>query len=111
MQNITFPALCFADLLNYAHFSNIFVRESIFRNRFTQKHVRRHFFITACDCGTLYHWLELCKEEKIPKIQDYYGSGWVGSGLTRNFVLENHPKIPLKQYRYFVVVYHVFCLY
>ena len=26
----------------------------------------------------------LCKERKIPKIRDYYGSGWVGPGLTRN---------------------------
>ena len=29
----------------------------------------------------------LCKENKIPKIQVYYGSGWVGPGLSRNFVL------------------------
>ena len=28
----------------------------------------------------------LCKEKHFPKIQDYYGSGWVGPGLTRNFV-------------------------
>ena len=27
----------------------------------------------------------LCKENKIPKIRNYYGSGWVGPGLTRNF--------------------------
>ena len=27
----------------------------------------------------------LCKENKIAKIRDYYGSGWVGPGLTRNF--------------------------
>ena len=31
---------------------------------------------------------------QIPKIRDYYGSGWVGPGLTWIFVfvLENHPK-------------------
>ena len=28
----------------------------------------------------------LCKEKKIPKIRVYYGSGWVGPGLTRNFL-------------------------
>ena len=38
----------------------------------------------------------LCKEKEIPKIRDYYGSGWVGSGLTQFFF--NHPKIPLNQY-------------
>ena len=33
------------------------------------------------------------------EIRPYYGSGWVGAGLTRNvFVLENHPKIALNQY-------------
>ena len=37
----------------------------------------------------------LCKERKIPKIRDYYGSGWVGLGLTRFFFLENRPKITL----------------
>ena len=36
--------------------------------------------------------------------------GWVQVSLGF-FVLENHPKIPLNQYRYFGVVYHVFCLY
>ena len=50
----------------------------------------------------------LCKE-KNPKIRDYYGSGWVGPGLTRNFVcVENHPKIALNQYRYVGVVYHMY---
>ena len=38
----------------------------------------------------------LCKENKIPKIQDYYGSGWVGPGLTRIFLggksSQNSPK-------------------
>ena len=28
----------------------------------------------------------LCNEKQIPKIRVYYGSGWVGPGLTRNFV-------------------------
>ena len=32
------------------------------------------------------------------KIRDYYGSEWVGPGLTRNFcVCENLPKIALNQ--------------
>ena len=38
----------------------------------------------------------------------------MGPGLTRNFFsVENHPKIVLKQCRYFVVVYHVYsvCIY
>ena len=39
----------------------------------------------------------LCKEKTIPKIRDYYGSGWVGPGLTRIFFL-NRPKIALNQY-------------
>ena len=38
-----------------------------------------------------------CKEFFSPKIRDYYGSGWVGPGVTRNFLLENRPKISLKQ--------------
>ena len=29
--------------------------------------------------------LGVLQRKKIPKIQDYYGSGWVGPGLTRNF--------------------------
>ena len=37
----------------------------------------------------------LCKGEKI---RDYHGSGWVGPGLTRNFIFLNHPKIALNQY-------------
>ena len=40
-------------------------------------------------------------KKKIPKIQDYYGSGWVGPGLTRNLFLENHPETALNQYRHF----------
>ena len=36
-------------------------------------------------------------KKKIQKIRDYYGSGWVGPGLTRNFFLENRPKIALNQ--------------
>ena len=53
------------------------------------------------------------QRKKIPKIRDYYGSGWVGPGLTRNFLffVENHPKIALNQYRYFGVVYHVYYVY
>ena len=39
------------------------------------------------------------KKEKTLKIRDYYGSGWVGPDLTRNFsFLENHPKIALNLY-------------
>ena len=34
-----------------------YLANKIITNRFTQKHVRRHFYIRACDCGTLYHWL------------------------------------------------------
>ena len=44
--------------------------------------------------------------KKIPKIRDYYGSGWVGPGLTRDFlffILENHSNIALNQYRCFGV--------
>ena len=57
-----------------------------------------------------------CAKKKNQKIRDYYGSRWVGPGLTRILLLlenrPNHPKIPLNQYRYFGVVYHyVFCLY
>ena len=40
-----------------------------------------------------------CAKKKIQKIRDYYESGWVGSGLTRIFVVvETHPKIALNQY-------------
>ena len=46
-----------------------------------------------------------------PKIRNYYGSGWVGPGLTRNLFLENRPKIALNQYWYFGVVLCIFCLY
>ncbi len=47
-------------------------------------------------------------KKTIPKIRDYYGSGWVGPGLTRNFVcVENHPKTALNQYRHFGVVYTI----
>ena len=49
----------------------------------------------------------LCKDFFSPKIRDYYGSGWVGPGLTRIF-WENRPKIALNQYRCFRVVYHVY---
>ena len=50
------------------------------------------------------------KKEKIQKIRDYYGSGWVGPGLTRNFffLVENRPKVALNQWLYFGVVYHVY---
>ena len=49
-----------------------------------------------------------------PKIQDYYGSGWVGGSRSLGiFCLKNHPKIALNQYIYFGVVYHVYsvCIY
>ena len=39
----------------------------------------------------------LCKENKIQKIRDYYGSGWEGPGLS-DFFVENRPKIALNQY-------------
>ena len=38
----------------------------------------------------------------------------MGPGLPRNFVcVDNYPKIPLNQYRYFGVVYHMYsvCIY
>ena len=38
------------------------------------------------------------QRKKIQKIRDYYGSGWVGPGLTRNFFVENRTKIALNQY-------------
>ena len=42
-------------------------------------------------------FMGLCKE-KNPIIRDYYGSGWVGPGLTRIFVVGgNGPKIALNQ--------------
>ena len=56
----------------------------------------------------------LCKENKIPKIRDYYGrggGGWVQVSLRIFFFFENHPKIALNQYRYFRVVYHICILY
>ena len=31
-------------------------------------------------------------KKKNPQIRDYYGSGWVGPGPTRNFCVENSPK-------------------
>ena len=43
----------------------------------------------------------LCKENKFQKSEiTMEVGGWVGPGLTRNFVLflENHPKIALNQY-------------
>ena len=53
----------------------------------------------------------LCKEKKIPKIRNYYGSGWVGPDLTRIFLcVENLLKIALNQYWYFGVVYQVYCV-
>ena len=55
-----------------------------------------------------------CAKKKTQQIRDYYGSGWVDPGLTRNnFCVENHPKIPLNQYRYFGVVYNMYsvCIY
>ena len=52
---------------------------------------------------------ELCKEKKfkISEITMEVG-GWVQVSNTLNFCVENHPKIPLNQYRYFGVVYHNF---
>ncbi len=50
-------------------------------------------------------------KKTIPKIRDYYGSGWVGPGLTRIFFcVENHPKTALNQYRHFGVVYAIYIL-
>ena len=54
------------------------------------------------------HHLEVLQGKKIPKIQDTYGSGWVGPGLSQNKKLENRPKKVLNQYWYFGVVYHVY---
>ena len=53
------------------------------------------------------------KKRKIPKIRDYYGSGWVGPGLTRNFFLlgksaQNSPKPVLI---FWSSIPCVFCLY
>ena len=42
--------------------------------------------------------LGLCKERKCPNIRDFYGSGWLGPGLTRIFVWKYRPKIALNQY-------------
>ena len=36
-------------------------------------------------------------KKKIPKIRDYYGSGWVGTDLSDFVVVENRPKIALNQ--------------
>ena len=48
----------------------------------------------------------LHKEKQIPKMRDYFGSGWEGPGLARNnFFWENRPKIALNHYLYFGVVY------
>ena len=49
---------------------------------------------------SLQYWAHakgLCKEKK-KTIRDYYGSGWVGPGLTLNFCVENRTKIALNQY-------------
>ena len=45
-------------------------------------------------------WQGALQRKKIPKIRDYYGSGWVvGPGLTRIFFFwENRPKIPQNDY-------------
>ena len=48
-------------------------------------------------------------KKKIPKIRDYYGSWWVGPGLTRNlFFLGKSSQNALNQYWNFGVVYHVY---
>ena len=55
----------------------------------------------------------LCKENKIPKIRDYYGSGWVGQGLTRIFLVfgkssqNSHKPVLI----FWSSIPRVFCLY
>ena len=60
------------------------------------------FFLKICIVSypvtllsTYSYWLRGFAKKKIQKIWDYYGSGWVGPGLTRIF-FEN-PKIALNQ--------------
>ena len=60
------------------------------------------------DCWSL---KGICKEIFFSKNRDYYGSGWVGPGLTLHFFFENPPKIALNQYWYFGVVYNVYSVY
>ena len=56
-------------------------------------------------------YLGALQRRKIPKIRDYYGSGWVGPGLTRIFfgkLSQNSPKSVLI---FWSIVQCVFCLY
>ena len=63
-------------------------------------HLNLSFLMTSCR-----YLLRGFEKKKRKKIRDYYGSGWVGPGLTGIFWLENRPKIALNQYWYFGVVY------
>ena len=87
----------------------------LFRHReMLCSHFVTHFAVNYCSNKLRTIAKGLCNERKIPKIRDYYGSGWVGPGLTRNFVVvENLPKITQNQCSYFGVVYHVYsiCIY
>ena len=54
------------------------------------------------------------KKEKIPKIRDYYGSGWVDPGLTRNCFLvvgKSSQNIPKPVLIFWSSIPCVFCLY
>ena len=52
--------------------------------------------IVSLNIAENYHMRAFRSFAKKTKIRDYYGSGWVGPGLTE-FFLENHPKIALNQ--------------
>ena len=86
-----------------AHFLNHYVSPSS-----VYLSVRIYIGLSVC-ISNFRSELGALQRKKIQKIRDYYGSGWVGPGLTRNFcLLENRPKIALNQYWYFGVVYHVY---
>ena len=51
----------------------------------------------------------ISKEFFSPKIRDFYGSGWVGPGLTRNFFGKSSQNSP-KPVLIFGVVFHDMCI-
>ena len=49
-------------------------------------------------------------KKKIPKIRDYYGSGWMGPGLTRNYFCGKSSQNSPKQVLTFCGVVHAMCI-
>ena len=50
-------------------------------------------------------------KKKIPKIQDYYGSGWVGPGLSEFFFVKSSKNSPKPVLIFWSRIPCVFCLY